>query len=43
MYDVVTIIDEDDLKIWGQYSEENIVEKYKKAKTHAQAAAPPIL
>ena len=28
-YDMVTIVDDDDLKEWGQYSDELLIDKYR--------------
>ena len=34
MSDIVTIVDEEDLKQWDQYSEESILDRYRAAKEH---------
>ena len=34
MNDVVTTVDEDDLKEWGQYSDEDILTRYHAAREH---------
>ena len=42
LFDEVNTLDDDDLKEWGMYSEENLVEKYRKAAAHVKSASPPI-
>jgi len=42
LHEMVTIIDEDDLKQFGMYSEESLVEKYRRAKDHVRSASPPL-
>ena len=42
MNDIITTVDDDDLKEWGQYSDEDILERYHAARAHAKAAEPPI-
>ena len=41
MHDIVTIVDEDDLKEWDQYSEESLLERYHAAIKHIKQASPP--
>jgi len=42
MRDWVTIVDDDDLKQWGQYDEETLMSKYKKASETVKKASPPL-
>ena len=42
LYDMVTVIDDDDLKEWGMYSEETLLEKYYKNAETVKSASPPI-
>ena len=38
----LTIVDDEDLKQWGQYSEESVLDRYRAASDHVMRAAPPI-
>lgn len=40
--DMVTIIDDDDLKEHGQYSEKTLIEKYHENLEHIRSAQPPL-
>ena len=40
--DGVTIVDDDDLKEWGLYSDESLLDKYREASDHILKASPPI-
>lgn len=42
LVDQISIVDDDDLKQWGQYSEESLVEKYRKASKTIDEAGIPI-
>ena len=42
LFDMVPIVDDDDLKEWGQYSEESLVEKYRKSAERVKKATPKI-
>lgn len=42
MYDMVTVLDDEDLKQWGQYSEQTLDEKYQQARDHVRKASPPL-
>ena len=37
-----SIIDDDDLKEWGIYSDESLLDRYRAAKEHVQRASPAI-
>jgi penicillin amidase len=39
---LVTSVDDDDLKLWGQYSDETLQERYTKAKETMSRASPPL-
>ena len=40
--DEVTIVDDDDLKEWGLYSKESLLDRYAEASDHILQASPPI-
>ena len=42
LFDMVPIVDDEDLKEWGQYSEENLVQKYRQNADHVKKASPPL-
>ena len=42
MFDLVTIIEDDDLKANGQYSERTLIEKYKEGMETVRKASPPL-
>ena len=42
MNDLVTIIDDDDLRKYGQYSEQTLMEKYAEAQDTMRRASPPL-
>ena len=42
LFDMVPIVDDDDLKEWGMYSEELLVDRYKKSKDRIKEATPPL-
>lgn len=39
---LVTVIDDDDLKEWNQYSEQTLSERYNNARDHVTNASPPL-
>ena len=39
---IVTVVDDEDLKAAGQYSEESLLDRYRSAKDHIKAASPPL-
>lgn len=41
LHDHVTIVEDDDLKQFNMFSEESLVEKYRKATDHVRSASPP--
>ena len=38
----MTIVDEEDLIQWGQYSEVSIIDRYRRTQSHAKSAQPQI-
>ena len=38
----VTVVNDEDLKAWGQYSNVSLSERYHAAREHVEAAVPPI-
>ena len=40
--DMTTVLDDDDLKQWNQYSEQTLLERYEAAKEHVARASPKI-
>jgi hypothetical protein len=40
--ETLTIVDEEDVKQWGQWSDESITDRYNAARDHVTQAAPPI-
>ena len=42
MFDLVTIIEDEDLKANGQYSERTLIEKYKEGMETIRKASPPL-
>ena len=42
MFDLVTIIEDDDLKANGQYSERTLIEKYREGMETVRKASPPL-
>ena len=38
----MTVVDDEDLKAWGQFSNVSLSERYHAARDHVEAAAPPI-
>jgi len=41
MYDMVPVVEDEDLKKHGHYSEESLVKRYREAKDHVKSAHPP--
>ena len=41
-YDVVTIVDDDDLKEWGQYSEDLLIDQYRRNDDIVRKASIPM-
>lgn len=42
MFDLNTIIDDEDLRKMGQYSEKTLTERYQELKDKIKAASPPL-
>ena len=42
LFDMVPIVDDEDLKEWGQYSDENLVEKYRQNADRVKKSSPPL-
>ena len=40
LYDMVTVVDDDDLKQWNLYSEESLLEKYRQSQDILKEASP---
>lgn len=42
MWDMVPIVDDDDLKQWGHYSEETLSSRYRKIEDDLKKVSPPL-
>ena len=42
MFKTIPVVDDDDLKEWGQYSEESLVDRYRKSADKIKEASPPL-
>ena len=43
LHDMVPIVEDDDLKQWGMYSDESLLDRYRSSKDRIEAATPPLL
>jgi len=42
IFDVVPVVDDEDLKKSGIFSEESLITKYRRARDHVRSASPPL-